>query len=321
MLSSNRAAIVERLRENDASLSKLDLSSSLRIDDFAEFQTAMQANNTVEKVVVDFQWLEETLSKEEYIQLLQTVGAMEGLEKLMIFDHGREPISMEALTSAMRPARNLKALDVVRLEFSCIHDVELFSRAMREHEFLERFSSHRLTLAAGVTLDPLFEALQTLPNLRAVCLSFDWDLRTSYVENPSSLVTLCQSQSLQELKLWSRQLEDNCCVAIAQALRSNKTLKTLDLQCQVIGNEGIEEITKMMETNYYIENVRTTGRRLSLSQKIDLYVRLNRAGRVLLINEQASKHEWVETLIGGKDDLDAIFYFIRSNPTLLSSSW
>jgi hypothetical protein len=60
---------------------------------------------------------------------------------------------------------------------------------------------------------------------------------------------------------------------------------------------------------------------LSLSQKIDLYVRLNRAGRILLIKEQASKQEWVNMLIQGSDDLDAIFYFIRANPALLSSDW
>lgn len=315
---NNRVATVERLRNNDSGLVKLDLSSSLRIDNFAEFQAAMQANTSVQKVVVDFQWLEESLSGEEYLQLLQTVGSMEGLEKLMIFDHGREPISMEALSSAMRPANNLRCLDVVRLEFSSSQDVEIFSEVMAENHSLERFSSHRLTLAPGVTLDPLFETLQQLPNLRAVCLSFDWDLRSSYVKDAASLVTLCQSDSLQELKLWSRQLDDSCCVAIAQALRVNNTLKTLDLQCQVIGNEGLEEIAKMMESNYTIESVRTTGRRLSLSQQIELYVRLNRAGRILLIKEDASKQEWVDTLIESKDDIDAVFYFIRSNPTLLN---
>ena len=277
----------------------------------------MRENHTVQKVVVDFQWLVEYLPEEEYLQLLQTVGGMKGLEKLMIFDHGRQPISMEALASAMRPASNLKALDVVRLEFSSMHDVQVFADVMREHEALERFSSHRLTLAEGVTLDPLFTALQTLPNLRAVCLSFDWDLRASYVKEAAALVTLCQSQSLQELKLWSRQLEDSCCVAIAQALRANTTLKTLDLQCQIIGNEGLEEITRMMEQNYTIESVRTTGRRLSLSNKIDMYVRLNRTGRMVLVKHQASKRDWVNVLIEGRDDIDAIFYFIRSNPAIL----
>lgn len=307
-----------RLAENDPSLVKLDLSSSLQIADFREFQQAMQANHTVQKVVVDFQWLEESLSTEEYLQLLQSVGGMKGMEKLMIFDHGRDPIRMEALASAMRPAKNLKALDVVRLEFSSMQDVQVFADVMTEHESLERFSSHRLTLAEGVTLDSLFTTLQALPNLRAVCLSFDWDLRTSYVKEASALVTLCQSESLQELKLWSRQLDDSCCVAIAKALKVNKILKTLDLQCQVIGNEGIEEITSMMEQNYTIENVRTTGRRMSLSAKIDLYVRLNRAGRILLVKEQASKSEWVDVLIEGREDIDAIFYFLRSNPIILS---
>lgn len=315
----NRAAIVERLNDNDPSLVKLDLSSSLQITDFEVFQHAMLANHTVKKVVVDFQWIVEYLSRDdEYLQLLETVGRMEGLEKLMIFDHGRQPIHMEALASAMRPARNLKALDVVRLEFSSMNDVEVFAQVMQEHATLERFSSHRLTLAEGVTLDPLFESLQLLPNLRAVCLSFDWDLRTSYVKEPTALVTLCQSTSLQELKLWSRQLDDTCCVAIAQALRVNTTLKTLDLQCQVIGNIGLEEISRMMEQNYTIESVRTTGRRLSLTNKIDLYVRLNRAGRILLVKEQASKQEWVDVLIEGREDIDAIFYFLRANPSILA---
>ena len=74
----------------------------------------------------------------------------------------------------------------------------------------------------------------------------------------------------------------------------------------------------MMEQNYTIESVRTTGRRLSLSQKIDMYVRLNRAGRILLVKHQASKSDWVNVLIEGRDDIDAIFYFIRSNPAILS---
>jgi hypothetical protein len=316
-MMANRSAVAERLAENDPTLVKLDLSSSLRIANVTEFQRAMRENHTVQKVVVDFQWLTEYLPRDEYLQLLQTVGWMPGLEKLMIFDHGRDKIPMEALASAMRPAENLKALDVVRLEFSTMHDVHVFAEVMREHEALERFSSHRLTLAEGVTLDPLFTTLQQLPNLRAVCLSFDWDLRASYVQDAAALVTLCQSQSLQELKLWSRQLDDCCCVAIAQALRENRTLKTLDLQCQIIGNEGLEEITRMMENNYTIESVRTTGRRMSLSQKIDMYVRLNRAGRILLVNDHASKLDWVNAICEARDDIDAIFYFIRSNPTLL----
>lgn len=312
------SAIAERLAENDPTLVKLDLSSSLQIENFREFRSAMLQNHTVQKVVIDFQWLEEHLPREEYLQLLQTVGSMSRLEKLMIFDHGRKHISMAALVSAMTPASNLKSLDVVRLEFCSMDDVKIFAQAMGEHDTLERFSSHRLTLKEGVTLDPLFTALRALPNLKAVCLSFDWDLRTSYVKDASALVALCQSESLQELKLWSRQLDDSCCVAIARALRVNTTLKALDLQCQIIGNEGLEEITSMMEHNYTIESVRTTGRRMSLSEKIDLYVRLNRAGRIVLVKEQASKMDWVNVLIAGRNDIDAIFYFLRSNPSILS---
>lgn len=170
-----------------------------------------------------------------------------------------------------------------------------------------------------MTLDPLFEVLHALPNLKAVCLSFDWDLREPYVKSADSFSTLCKSASLQELKLWSRQLDDSCCVAIARALRVNTTLKTLDLQCQVIGNEGLQEISTMMEMNYTIENVKTgTGRRASLANKIDMYSRLNRVGRFLLVKEQASKAEWIEKLIEGIEDFDAVFYFIRSNPLLLS---
>lgn len=278
----------------------------------------MLQNHTVQKVVIDFQWLEEYLPREDYLQLLQTVGSMSGLEKLMIFDHGRKTIGMAALCCAMTPASNLKSLDVVRLEFCSMDDVDIFAQVMGEHDMLERFSSHRLTLAEGVTLDPLFATLQALPSLKTVCLSFDWDLRASYVKDASALVALCQSESLQELKLWSRQLDDSCCVAIARALRMNTTLKALDLQCQIIGNEGLEEITSMMEHNYTIESVRTTGRRMSLSEKIDLYVRLNRAGRIVLVKEQASKMDWVDVLIEGRNDIDAIFYFLRSNPSILS---
>ena len=106
----------------------------------------------------------------------------------------------------------------------------------------------------------------------------------------------------------------------AKALRLNTTLKTLDLQCQVIGSDGLEEITNMMEQNYTIENVKTAktaGRRASLANRIEMYTRLNRAGRrVLLVNDQASKADWVEKLIEGKEDFDAVFYFIRSNPSL-----
>lgn len=320
---TNRESILDRLAENDPSLVKLDLNSGLRDVDLAQLQESMTTNTMVEKVVADFQWLEETFTKPESLQLLQTLGNnMKSLEKLMIFDHGREGISMEAMASALPP--NVRALDVVRLEFSSVDDVDKFAEAIMGHPSLERFSSHRLTLAEGVTLDPLFEALRTLPNLRAVCLSFDWDLRASYVKAPGALVSLCQSTSLQELKLWSRQLDDNCCVAIAKALRANTTLKTLDLQCQVIGNEGLEEITSMMEQNYTIESMKTTKRRASLAGKIELYTRLNRAGRILLVKEQATKEEWVETLIesteiNGSGDIDAIFYFLRSNPLLMSA--
>lgn len=129
---------MDRLTENDPSLVKLDLTSGLRDEDFAQLQQAMSANNTVEKVVVDFQWLAESFSRSESLMLLQTVGdSMPSVEKLMIFDHGREGIAMEALASAM--SVNLKALDIVRLEFLSMEDVKNFAEVIREHESLERF--------------------------------------------------------------------------------------------------------------------------------------------------------------------------------------
>jgi len=312
---TNRENIVDRLRENDPGLIKLDLSSALRDVEYADLQAAMAANHTVEKVVADFQWLEETFSVAESSQLLATVGRMTSLDKVMIFDHGRSGIPMKALASALSP--NIKSFDVVRLEFSSMEDVNVFAAAIGEHKSLERFSSHRLTLSEGVTLDPLFDKFGMLKTVIAVCLSFDWDLRAAYVQEPRALVNLCLSESLQELKLWSRQLDDSCCVAIAKALCVNTTLKTLDLQCQVIGNEGLEEITAMMEQNYTIENVKTTKRRMSLANKIEMYARLNKVGRCLLLNANASKAEWVDKLIEAKEDHDAVFYFIRSNPLLM----
>ena len=50
---------------------------------------------------------------------------------------------------------------------------------------------------------------------------------------------------------------------------------------------------------------------------VRFFLKLNHAGRrELLEPNEASRNEWVETLIGHQDDLDVLFYFLSMNPSL-----
>jgi hypothetical protein len=51
--------------------------------------------------------------------------------------------------------------------------------------------------------------------------------------------------------------------------------------------------------------------------RINMYLRLNHAGRrILLQGKAASRSDWLQTVLAVQDDLNAILYLVQINPTL-----
>ena len=82
-----------------------------------------------------------------------------------------------------------------------------------------------------------------------------------------------------------------------------------------------------LECNYFLRQVMINHGLLELSEKLKFYLRLNRAGRGMLLEagrntsqgdeELSDLHLWVGTLESVKNDISCMFYFVSCAPTML----
>ena len=116
--------------------------------------------------------------------------------------------------------------------------------------------------------------------------------------------------------------EETCILSeIATSLYHNSTLKALELHGRNEIGKWIEEpFLIMMQSNFSLttlELFHSDG--LFLKPFLNFYLKLNRAGRgMLLQNANATRSQWVDSLIHVNNDISCLFYFISMNPLLCS---
>lgn len=103
-------------------------------------------------------------------------------------------------------------------------------------------------------------------------------------------------------------------LTIAEALQYNSALRGLHL-CMMDGltSRVQNRFAYLLEKNYVLEKV-SGG---CFASEVDLYLRLNKAGRRnLLEDSNCTKQQWINVLEKQNDDLSALFYLLSKNPCL-----
>lgn len=115
-------------------------------------------------------------------------------------------------------------------------------------------------------------------------------------------------------------------IPVAKALKVNNTLKKLDLfvvrkspNMLKESEEAKKEYGVSMEVNTtLIHMVLNTHNSIETTPKIELYLRLNRAGRAkLLSNDDLTHREWLCFVLSFKDDLSMMYYMLSTKPMFL----
>ena len=344
---STTASFTERIRSDDPTLWFLKLYQAPldHFEYFSEFVEAIKCNRSITHVEVTWRFL-RGLKDFARISLLQTVGTLPRLVEFAL--EGVGPTAV--LTVALQNAGNLKSLRVGKLRFSSNQDVLELANSFRHCTSLQQLSlssiqvtiegSHRVDAEGMVwfdenrsntekiQLDPIFEAVATIPTL--VHIQLQHCLNDSRVQplNDRSLQLLCHAPR-KSLVLNACGLTDEKCFVIADELKHNDNpLASLVVtrNYQVTGL-GWDAFVKMLSANCYIVDMHTGAEgqtnepSIEVRAKMDYFLKLNRAGRgkLLLQGKNHSKEEWLEFIIRRSYDIDIVFFALQTNPILCSA--
>jgi hypothetical protein len=202
-------------------------------------------------------------------------------------------------------------------------------------------------------LDPLLEALGTLPKVQHLelsgCGSHALSGQDVRLLSTHALAVVVGLPTLKHLELSFLELEDDHFATIAECLRkndcsleslhldyhkldrdgfrfmmealeTNRQIKTLSLRSlREIGDEGFDQAMNTLQLNYGIKALSMTASPSQQAQ-IDLFLRMNDAGRGRLREPTASLSEWVDVIAKSSDDIDLVRHLLQEIPELCSAA-
>eukprot|EP00980_Cylindrotheca_fusiformis_P002455 scaffold584_cov132-Cylindrotheca_fusiformis.AAC.8 len=231
--------------------------------------------------------------------------------------------------------------------------IAILGKALENHPSLEEvvmsnFFSNDWANTEPNTLDPLVSALATIPNLKLLtltgCGGYALDFQKVQLISTSALSRLFRHSELRDLQLSFLELDDMQFEAIASELPSNTSItqlaldyhnlsdpgfdhmmaamanndviKTLSLRSLWnIGDAGFQKAMSMLRRNYSIEVLSVTASPPQQAE-INLYTRMNGAGRGLLRDPSTSMSQWVDVLLQNNEDLDVVRHLLKEIPGL-----
>ena len=91
------------------------------------------------------------------------------------------------------------------------------------------------------------------------------------------------------------------------------------LQMERLSQAFLEPFAEVMASNIALGEllIGPVHQRIHFCDRVRFCLKLNQAGRKELLEpNEASRNQWVETLVANVDDLDVLFYFLSMNPSL-----
>mmetsp|Transcript_26573 Transcript_26573/g.64790 ORF Transcript_26573/g.64790 Transcript_26573/m.64790 type:complete len:363 (+) Transcript_26573:104-1192(+) len=347
---------IQRLTE-EPDLKEISLIAASDVDMEIDSFLLCLKESQIQKVVVWTDFL-SSLQEDKMLEFLQLLPLLANLKELIFKSSSRfhvEIIPGEGLLS-IRQIVGLKRLVFEDMQVTALQTgfIQSLSDAMQNHASLQEvvlsnFFSNDWANTEDDTLDPLFLAVATIPNLERLTFTgcggyvLNCGQQVSLVST-RALAAVFQNASIEELQLSFLELDDPQFETIAMQLAKNKSINSLALDyhnlaehgfCELmaametnqsiknlslrslwnIGSKGFEEAMRMLRHNYWIESLSVTASP-SQQAEIDLYSRMNGAGRCLLREPGTSMSQWVDVLAANSEDIDVVRSLLREIPDL-----
>ena len=201
------------------------------------------------------------------------------------------------------------------------HQVQELAAAIRYHPSLLGVSLQECYVAPHLSLDPIVQALATVPRLENMNIT----LTQSAVQRlqNESIIQLFQVETLQDVTLWSMGLDDAHLEALCRVVATHPALVFFSLRCNPkITPKGWQALCDMVveRDNCILRSVYTdqivSPERENLLQT---FLYWNQCGRAQLLESNDPLH-WLDTILRWKTDPTALYYLVRQgHPWLLSS--
>jgi len=122
---------------------------------------------------------------------------------------------------------------------------------------------------------------------------------------------------LQILRLDDNLIGDTGCIDLAKALHTNKTLRILDIKGNKrISETGFASLSRMLEfENYAIMGLDSDASN-DVGAQIDFFIELNEQARKVFLSHCDNRDVFVVCLHSFENHLNALFYYLRANPTM-----
>ncbi|CAB9521787.1 expressed unknown protein [Seminavis robusta] len=296
----------------------------------AQWLEVLRFNTTVDTVTVDLSLSETTIWKKDHLKCLMiAIGCLPKLKRLVIRQNNlgqpRRLAPVQAIVAAVRRAHQIECLELWGNEII----VPSVQKPLTEltQVILEECTQLKSFKVAGFHLNhnhvAMFTPLMTLPHLT----EFGLGNTSDGFEPVAKMLSSCPNIRTLTLSFVD-QLEDADCMALVQALKRNQQLQILSLlntENNANASSGISPrcqraLIQMLEHgNMTLQELKTRG---DVNAEIQLYLKLNRAGRQDLFQQHdslPSRELWVDTLIASRDDLDCSFYFLTMNPSICAT--
>ena len=176
----------------------------------------------------------------------------------------------------------------------------------------QALSGHAVRIVSPDALVSLLTECHTLTKLHLSFLEFTDD-------HFEALITpLARNTTLKNLALDYHDLNSDGFKAMMLAMEDNAAIKSLSLRSlRDIGLDGFAQAMLMLQYNVIITTLSVTASPTQQAE-IDLYLRMNGAGRGKLRDPSVTLNEWVEILARHSDDLDVTRNLIQQVPGLCS---
>jgi len=289
----------------------------------------IKSNEVVEEVSIDLSLTGMTIWKKDQIKmLLDAVASLPNLRKITIRQNNlggmrRRLGTVEAITSAIRSCYS--TLEEFELWGQIIapgveHSLQKLLWSLHACKRLELLKIHGFDLTS-------FHISMILPLMKMPSLR-EFGLGNSTGGFMGVADVLATNTTLEKLTLsFMDVLDDDCCFALARALRCNTQLRALSLFNAApsinISISGISLdgqtafLQAIMTQNMTLHEFQTRGQ---VGAKLLMYLKLNKVGRRQLFEKREVTRElWVDKVTMSKEDVDCSFYFLTMNPAICTT--
>ena len=241
--------VTERLGRQDASLIRLDVTSSLfsklNAQETTKLIQALPLNETVESVHLSGD-LESDLTPPQIEQLVLSIGAMKKIKDLSVFQGRFKILNEKLLSRCLERAKGLKAL--LLFQFSSLHKHPVLARTLRHHPNLERITLNlpNSGLPWGC-LDDYAKAFGQMTNLRVLQIRCcQKRQQEEAVISPDAIGLLFTSKTIRSLYLENCGLLDDHMDIMAQEIPTkNHVLSVLNLKDNKLSEDALYTLANM----------------------------------------------------------------------------